>query len=123
MALFSWVGTVEDFSPAALTVRAQRLDPTLQNRLLWDQFFPRRDVESTELDEILTEEVEVEYVSERREWNTRGRPIPKKAPKRTQLEFIPIETYFEIMEKEINDLLTRFRGNVNQMMEQIGPSI
>lgn len=123
MALFSWVGTVEDFSPAALTVRAQQLDPTLQNRLLWDQFFPRRDVDSTELDEILTEETEVQYVSERREWNTRGRPIPGASPKRTQLEFIPIETYFQIMEKEINDLLTRFRGNQQLMLDQIGPSI
>lgn len=123
MALFSWVGTVEDFSPVALTVRAQQLDPNLQNRLLWDQFAPRQDVDSTELDEILVEELEVEFVSERREWNTRGRPIPTRAPKRLQYEFIPMETYFEIMEKEINDLLTRFRGNRNMMMEQIGPSI
>ncbi len=123
MALFDWIGTVEDFSAAALTVRAQQLDPTLQNRLLWDQFFPSADVDSTLLDEILTEEVEVEYVSERREWNTRGRPLPMRSPKRTQLEFIPIETYFEIMEKEINDLLTRFRGDRNMMIEQIGPSI
>lgn len=123
MALFSWVGTVEDFTPAALTVRAQQLDPTLQNRLLWDQFFPRRDVESTELDEILTEETEVEYVSERREWNTRGRPVPAVSPKRTQLEFIPIETYFTIFEQEINKLLTRFRGNQQMMIDQIGSTI
>jgi len=123
VALLNWIASVRELSAAALTVRAQQLDPTLQNRLLWDQFFPRRDVSSTELDEILTEETEVDYVSERREWNTRGRPIPFQSPARTKLEFIPIETYFEVMEKEIQDLLLRFDGNQELMMNQIGPRI
>lgn len=123
MALLSWIERVRELSAAALTVRAQQLDPTLQNRLLWDQFFPRRDVESTNLEDILTEEVEVEYVSERREWNTRGRPIPAKSPKHERLKFIPIETYFEIGEEEINNLMLRFQGNQAMMQNQIGVSI
>jgi hypothetical protein len=123
MALLTWIERVRELSAPALTVRAQLVDPTLQNTLLWDQFFPRQPVDSTELDEIMEEQVEVEYVSERREWNTRGRPIPFAAPGRYKLEFIPIETYFEIMEKEINDLLLRFNGNQAMMMDQIGPRI
>lgn len=123
MALLNWIERVRELSAPALTVRAQTIDPTLQNTLLWDQFFPRIPVDSTELDEIMEEQVEVEYVSERREWNTRGRPIPFAAPGRYKLEFIPIETYFELAEKEINDLLLRFNGNANMMMEQIGPRI
>jgi hypothetical protein len=121
--LLSWVDRVRELTPTALTVRAQTVDPTLQNRLLWDQFFPRVPVESTELDEIMEQQVEVEYVSERREWDTRGRPIPFQAPGRYKLEFIPIETYFEIMEKEINDLMLRFQGNQEMMINTIGPRI
>lgn len=123
MALLSWIEAVRELSAPALTVRAAEVDPTLQNRLMWDQFFPRRNVDSTELDEILTEEVEIEVVAERREWDTRGRPVIGHAPARERLEFIPIETYFEIMEKEINDLMLRFRGNQQLLIDEIMPRI
>ena len=123
MALLSWIERVRELSAPALTVRAQTVDPTLQNTLLWDQFFPPRPVESTELDEIMEEVDITEYVSERREWNTRGRPIPFRAPGRYKLEFIPIETYFEVMEKEINDLMLRFSGNAEMLANILAPRI
>ena len=84
MALLSWIERVRELSAPALTVRAQTVDPTLQNTLLWDQFFPPRPVESTELDEIMEEVDITEYVSERREWNTRGRPIPSSRSSRAR---------------------------------------
>ncbi len=122
MALFSWIEAIKELSAGALTVRAQAVDPTLQNRLLWDQFAPRQDVDSTEL-ETLLEGAEVEYVGERREWDTRGRPIAQPTVSAEKLEFIPIETTFTVMEKEINDLMMRFVGNQQLMVNQIAPTI
>jgi len=122
MPLLNWIAAVRELSPAALTVQAQAVDPTLQNALLWDQFMPRRDVNSLEID-VLLEELEVEYVSERREWNTRGRPIPMRAPGTRRIEMIPIEDYFKIYEKEINDLAIRFAGNDELIMREIAPTI
>lgn len=122
MPLLNWIGRASELTPAALTVEVQALDPTLLNRLMWSVFMPRRDVDSTEID-VLLEELEVEYTSERREWNTRGRPLPSRAPSQKRLEMIPIETYFRIREKEINDLANRFLGNDQMVQRYIQPRI
>ena len=122
MALFNWIDAVRDLSPAALTVQAQSVDPTLQNALLWDQFMPRRNVDSLEID-VLLEELEVEYTADRREWNTRGRVIPMRTPGTRRLEMVPIETYFKVYEKEITDLMIRFGGNAQLVQRQIAPRI
>ena len=122
MPLYNWIAAVRELSAAALTVQAQSVDPTLQNALLWDQFFPRRDVDSTEID-VLLEELEVEYTSDRREWNHRGRPIPMRGPGTKRYEMVPIESYFHLREKEMQDLLNRFNGNRAMMIQQIAPRI
>jgi hypothetical protein len=69
--------------------------------------------------DTLLQELEVEYTAERREWNTRGRPIPGKSPGTKRLEMIPMETYFKIEEKEINDLTLRFRNTQPLIQQEI----
>lgn len=121
MAYFSWLEQMRNLSSVALTVRAQTISPNDQGRLLWDAFFPARDVDSTKLSDILT--TDWRPVADRREWNTRGRHIPIQTPSRLDIEFTPIESYFKVEEKEINDLLNRFSGNQELFQRTIGSSI
>lgn len=109
MADFTWLAEEESLSPTALTVRAQTVDPTDQGRLLWDGFMPRRDVDQTKLQSIYT--LDYRPAADRREWNQRGRYIPLLTPDRVEIEWVPIESYFKIEEKEIQDLQNEVRGN------------
>lgn len=121
MADFTWLEAEDDLSPGALTVRAQAVDPTDQGQLLWDAFMPRRDVDQTKLSSLTTQDIRI--VSDRREWNARGRYIPLYTPPRKELEWIPIEAYFKLEEKEINDILNEVRGNQALFREIIGARI
>lgn len=118
---FTWMAELEELTSAALTVRAQAVDPTDQGRLLWDQFMPRRDVDHTKLQSLTTQDVRI--TTDRREWNTRGRYINLVTPPRKEIEWIPIEGYFKLEEKEINDLLNEVRGNQGLFREIIAARI
>jgi hypothetical protein len=117
----TWLAAEEQLGPAALTVRAQMVDPTDQGNLLWDQFMPRRNVDQTKLSSLTTQNVRI--TSDRREWNARGRYISLVAPPRRELEWVPIEGYFKIEEKEINDLMNEVRGNQALFRDIIGVRI
>lgn len=106
---FTWMAKEEELSAAALTVRAQAVDPTDQGLLLWDQFMPRRSVDQTKLSSLRNRNVRI--TADRRDWNLRGRYIPLVTPAGKELEWIPIEAYFKLEEKEINDLMNEVRGN------------
>ncbi len=121
MADFTWMEAEEQLSPTALTVRAQTIDPTDQGLLLWNIFMPRRDVDQTKLASLSTQDVRI--TSDRREWNQRGRFIPLVTPPRSELEWVPIEGYFNIEEKEINDLTNEVRGNAALFRDIIGSRI
>ena len=121
MADFTWLQAEELLSPTALTVRAQTVDPTDQGRLLWDGFMPRRDVDQTKIASLSTQDVRV--TADRREWNARGRYIPLQTPSRSEIEWVPIESYFRIEEKEINDLQNEVRGNQALFREIVGSRI
>jgi hypothetical protein len=54
MANFSWLAQEKKLSNASLTVRAQAISPNDEGRLLWDGFFPRRDVDSVKIGDIIT---------------------------------------------------------------------
>lgn len=118
---FTWMAAEEALSAAALTVRAQTVDPTDQGRLLWDVFMPRRNVDSTKLASLTTNNIRI--TADRREWNARGRYINLVTPPRRELEWIPIEAYFKIEEKEINDLLNEVRGNAALFRQVVGVRI
>lgn len=106
---FTWMQAEAALTPAALTVRAQAVDPTDTGRLLWDGFMPRRPVDMTKLSSLSTRDVRI--VTDRREWNARGRYVNIVTPPRREIEWVPIEGYFKLEEKEINDLLNEVRGN------------
>lgn len=109
MATLAWITAQEDLSPAALTVRAQVVSPTDNGKLSWDQFFPRRDVDTTKINDLT--ELDYRPVADRREWNARGRLIPMQTPEKKEIEMIPIESRDQIAEKEMNTLVQETRGN------------
>jgi hypothetical protein len=121
MADFTWLAEEDELTPTALTVRAQTVDPTDEGRLLWAGFMPRRDVEQTKIASLST--LDVRITSDRREWNTRGRYIPLETPPRSEIEWVPVEAYFRIAEKEINDLLNEVRGNQALFRQIVGARI
>ena len=121
MAYFNWVGQENTLSAVALTIRAQTISPNDQRRLLWDIFFPRRNVDSVKLRTITM--TDFRPVADRREWNTRGRLIPMKSPKIDELEMVPIESYFRLAEREIQDLEERTQGNQTIFRQLIGADL
>lgn len=121
MEWYSWLAQEEQFSDAIQTVRAQNLPPLEADRLIHDIFFPRLDVDSMKLKELRT--TEFRFVADRREWNTRGRLIPVPTPTKAELEFIPVESYFTMEEREINEHITTAQGDQATIRRLIGASI
>lgn len=114
---WAWIHAVEELSPAALTVLAQTVSPNDQDRLLWDIFMPRQNVDSTDLRDITP--ANFRPAADRRAWNARGRRIPTVTPKQRNLNIEPIESNFRIDEKEMDRLIARFNGNEAMIRDQI----
>lgn len=110
----SWYGQLAEVPATSgeLTVLAQAIDPLDQPDLLWGLFFPQRPVESITLSHMELPAV-VRYVSDRREWNAKGRYIPYDVPSMEQMEMVPIESWFKLGELEMQRLRERFSGNAN----------
>lgn len=121
MTDFTWINLVRELSPAALTVRAQALSPNDQDRLLWDAFFPRRDVDSVDLKDITT--LDYRPTADRREWNADGRYVPMLTPAQRELTMVPIESYDKIEEQEMQKLMERSLGNAEIIKQIIGASL
>jgi hypothetical protein len=119
--MFEWMTQLFNLSPAALTVRAQALDPTDLGRLLWDIFFPRQNVNSVDLADVLT--LDDRPSADRREWNGPGRLIPLITPTVRDISMVPIEGYDKIDEHEMQKLMERFIGNAQLIADQIGVSL
>jgi hypothetical protein len=109
MSLFAWTQELAEVSPAALTVRAQTISPNDNGRLKWDLFFPRRNVDSVDLEDVTT--LDYRPTADRREWNQRGRLIPIKTPNRRKVSIVPIESYYLWGEYELQKLNERTLGN------------
>ena len=117
----SWIEAVDELTPAALTVRAQTVDPTDQGRLYWSGFAPRQNVDSVNLADVTT--LDDRPVADRREWNQRGRHVPPRTPARREVQMVPIEAYDKIDEYEMQRLAERFDANERLMASVIGVSI
>lgn len=123
MSSFAWTETIDDLSPAALTVRAQAISPNDNGMLKWDIFFPRVPVDSVDLDDVTT--LDYRPASDRREWNQRGRLIPVKTPTRRKVSIVPIEAYYTWGEYELQKLNERSMGNaavIAQIMQSTVPT-
>jgi hypothetical protein len=117
----SLIPLVEELSPASLTVVAQTISANNTGRLRWPLFFPRRPVDSVDLKEVTT--IDFRPVSDRREWNSRGRLIPSLTPPTRELSLIPVEGYYKWDEYEINKMATISNGNSEIIDQIIGRSI
>ena len=122
MAFFSWVGASKRLSNASLTVLVQAVSPNDQDVLLWDVFFPRQNVPSVKI-ETISPLIATRWTSDRREWNARGRFIPQEYPGTAQMEMVPIESYFTIAEREIQDIEERGVANEEQFRRLVGVNI
>ena len=111
MAYFHWVGREAALANANYTVIAQAINPNDDGNLLWDVFFPRRNVPSVKIS-TLTSLIPKKYTSDRREWNARGRYIPQEFPGTAELEMVPIEDYFKLGEREIQAIEERAGNRV-----------
>lgn len=122
MSAFTWTNEVEELSPAALTVRAQTISPNDDGKLKWDMFFPRKPVDSVDLDDVTT--LDYRPASDRREWNQRGRLIPIKTPTKRKVSIVPIEGNYHWGEYELQKLNERTMGNgalLAQIMQSTVP--
>ncbi|HEY0659601.1 MAG TPA: major capsid protein [Pyrinomonadaceae bacterium] len=116
-----WIEFIDDLTAADLTVRAQAVDPTDRGMLKWQTFFPRRDVPSTELQDVMT--LDDRFVSDRREWDAQGRQIPIRLPDLRKLDFTPIQAYQSIGEKEMQKLSQGLNANQAAVAQIIGFSL
>jgi hypothetical protein len=117
----SLIPLIQELSPASLTVVAQTISANNTGRLRWPIFFPRRNVDSVDLREVTT--TDFRPVSDRREWNSRGRLISTVLPPTRELSMIPVEGYYKWDEYEINKMSARARGNSEIISQIIGDSI
>jgi hypothetical protein len=117
----SLIPLVEELSPASLTVVAQTISRNNTGRLRWPIFFPRQDVDSIDLREVTT--IDFRPVSDRREWNSRGRLIPDITPPLRELSMIPVEGYYKWDEYEIQKLSERANANSEVINQILGRSI
>lgn len=100
---------------ALLTVQAQAVPPNDTGTLLWDEFFPREDVDSIDLDSVTT--VDYRPTADRREWNAEGRLIPNPVPSRRKVSIVPIEARDKIGEKEMQRLNEQVQGNQDRLRQ------
>lgn len=121
MADFSWLAKMDALSPAGLTVRAQTLSPNDGGRLRWDIFFPRVDVDSVNLEDIVT--LDERPVADRREWNGPGRYIPLLTPDQRKMTIIPVEAYDKIGEYEMQRISEGAIGNQAIFQQVVGSRI
>lgn len=101
-----------------LTVRVQALDPSDMKQLKWETFFPRADVPSTKIKDVLT--LDDRFVSDRREWNAQGRQIPLRTPDLREISFTPIQAYQRIAEQELNEMAALGGENEQTVAQIIG---
>jgi hypothetical protein len=121
MASLNWIATADRLQPAALTVQAQALPLNDDNRLLWDTFYTRENVESVDLESMTS--LDYRPTADRREWNAPGRRVPIITPSTRKISMIPIEANFRIDEHEMQRLGERAAGNDQILQDLIGAKI
>lgn len=114
---FAWIEEVKKLSPAALTVRAQLLDPTDNGSLKWSTLFPRTNVNTHEVTDLITKDFRP--VGSRREWDAHGRRAVHKSPGTRKITIIPIETEDVVGEKELTDLKDNFRNSQGLIVDEL----
>ena len=110
MEYFGWLEQEAELTDAALTVRVQALPPNDTGRLFWDVFFTQKSVDSVVLHDI-NGTIDFRPVADRREWNARGRLVSIQTTDLSEIEMVPIESYFKVGEREMQRLMERVLDN------------
>lgn len=121
MAVSTWFALEDTLSPAMLTVRAQTIPPNDMGQLFWDIFFPRQDVPTIDLYDVVT--IDERPVADRREWNARGRLIPPRKPATRRVSIVPVESRDKIDEKAMQRLRESTGGNADILREVMGTTL
>ena len=88
---------------------------------VWQQFFPPVSVNSIKINEMRVPDNR--FVADRREFDADGRKIPVRTPTRVDMEMIPISTYFDYGERDLQ-LLGESRGaDIDRVIQEIGVEI
>lgn len=118
---FTWMAREDELSPAALTLRAQSISPNDTGILLWDAFFPRANADSVKIRTISN--LDFRPTTDRREWNQRGRLVDFRTPPAEEIEMTPIEGYFRLAEREMQELEERTMGQQDLFRSIVQPMI
>lgn len=119
--MFELQELIEQLSSFEITVREQARTSENMTVLQYPRFFRDNPVDSVKLADITIQDVR--FISDRREWNADGRYIPAKTPKARMFEMVPLESYFVIGEREMQDLGERFNGNRQLIIDSAKASI
>lgn len=121
MSNFTWIAQEALLSESALTVLAQSYNMYDRDQLTWQTFFPRENVDSVDLEDLTA--IDFRPVSDRREWDQRGRLIPVVTPNRRKVSIVPVESYFKYGEYEMQKLRERTLNNEGIMRQQMAITI
>lgn len=121
MPAWDWLEKAKGLSSAALTVRAQMLPADNDGTLLYPLFFPRVDVDSMDLNEIL--ELDDRPTASRREWDAPEKRLVLELPETKELSMVPLGADDLIGEKELDKIDQNTNGNEQVYQEIIGAKI
>lgn len=119
--MFNWINSEALLTNAALTVRAQAQAANDLGLINSPIFFPRANADSVKLSAITT--LDARPVADRREWNAPGRQIPLRVPAFRDVEMLPVESFFDIKEQELQRLMEGAAGNEAVFRSIVAPRI
>jgi hypothetical protein len=106
--MLSWVDREAALSAAALTVRAQAIDPREIPEFFYTDYFTPQPVPSVTLSSLTT--LAYHPTADRREWDARGRQINARTGDLRVLTMTPVESWFNYTELEIQKLSESVAG-------------
>lgn len=121
MPAFDWLEKAKGLSSGALTVMAQRLPANNDGTLLYPFFFPRQNVDSMDLNEIL--ELDDRPTAARREWDGPEKRILLELPDTKEISMTPLGADDLIGEKELDKIEQGAAGNEQVFQAVIGAKI
>lgn len=121
MPAWDWLETAKGLSSAALTVRAQTLPADNDGTLLYPLFFPRQNVDSMDLNEIL--ELDDRPTASRREWDAPEKRLELELPETREISMVPLGADDLIGEKELDKIDSNTNGNETVFQEIVGVKI
>jgi hypothetical protein len=119
--MLSWVDREAALSAAALTVRAQTIDPKEIPEFFYTDYYRPQPVPSVTISSLTT--LAYRPTADRREWDARGRQINARTGDLRTLTMTPVESWFNLTELEIQKLSESVAGQQQAFRESIRMSL